>query len=126
MLGAVTLSTLLLAMTTLPLFWSNTVQSPVSGHATPNRSSAPSTLVTDQAVVPPVGLAEVTALPLPSAAMQRWLLGQDTSFRELPPSTVIAVHVGDTAAGLLEVTTSPRSSTATQRSLLKQDTPLRL
>ena len=45
----------------------------------PSRELELSTLVTVQAAAPPVGLLEVTTLPLLSTATQRPLLGQDTA-----------------------------------------------
>ena len=82
-----------------------------------------STWATVQAAAPPVGLLEVTTLPLRSTATQRPLLGQDTPFRAVPPSTGVTVQAAVPPVGLLEVTTLPALSTATQRPLLGQDTP---
>src|SRR6202521_2313641 len=102
------------------------------GQDTPVRWLEPTTLVTVQAAAPPVGLREVTTLPLGvptlpllSTATQRTLLGQDTLTRELVPSTLVTVQAAAPPMGLLEVTTLPPLSTATQRPLLGQDTPYR-
>jgi hypothetical protein len=45
---------------------------------TPYRELEASTRVTIQAAAPPLGLLEVTTLPVKSTATQRPLLGQDT------------------------------------------------
>jgi hypothetical protein len=67
---------------------STATQRPLLGQDTPFRelvsTLVPSTLVTVQAVAPPVGLLEVTTLPLPSTATQSLLLEQDTPDR-VPP-----------------------------------------
>ncbi len=81
----------------------------------------PATLVTVQAAAPPVGLLEVTTLPLRSTATQRPLLGQDTPSALMPE--LVTVHAPAPPVGLLEVTTLPPRSTATQRPLVGQDTP---
>jgi hypothetical protein len=66
---------------------STATQRPLLGQDTPFRelvfTLVPSTLVTVQAVAPPVGLLEVTTLPLPSTATQRPLPGQDTPYKVL-------------------------------------------
>src|SRR5207244_11435086 len=85
-------------------------------------ASMPCTLVTVQTAASPVGLPDVTTLPLPSTATQRLLLGHDTPESELVPSTWVTFQAAAPPVGLLEVTTLPRPSTATQRLLLGQDT----
>src|SRR3989442_12761683 len=86
-------------------------------------ASMPCTLVTVQTAASPVGLPDVTTLPLPSTATQRLLLGHDTPESELVPSTWVTFQAAAPPGGLLEGTTLPRPSTATQRRLLGQDTP---
>src|SRR5438445_13159706 len=88
-------------------------------------ASMPCTLVTVQTAASPVGLPDVTTLPLPSTATQRLLLGHDTPESELVPSTWVTFQAAAPPVGLLEVTTLPRPSTATQRPLLGQATPAR-
>src|SRR5207253_2683441 len=88
-------------------------------------ASMPCTLVTVQTAASPVGLPDVTTLPLPSTATQRLLLGHDTPESELVPSTWVTFQAAAPPVGLLDVTTPPRSSTATQRLLLGHDTPFR-
>src|SRR5437870_6919854 len=85
-------------------------------------ASMPCTLVTVQTAASPVGLPDVTTLPLPSTATQRLLLGHDTPESELVPSTWVTFQAAAPPVGLLEVTTLPLPSTATQRLLLGQDT----
>src|SRR5436190_1543975 len=78
------------------------------------------------AVGPPVGLVEVTTLPLRSStATQRSLVGQEATFSEVELCTFVTVQAAAPTVGLLEVTTLPLSSTATHRSLLGQDTAWR-
>jgi len=85
-------------------------------------------MVTVQAAVPPVGLVEVTALPMPSTATQRLILGQEIPVNSLAPLTLRSVNfqAATPPVGLVDVIRSPLSSTAIQRVLLGQETAARL
>src|SRR5437764_14863178 len=85
------------------------------GHEIPARSLVPAIAVWSfQAAAPPVGLMEVSELPLLSTAAQKVFDGQDTAVRTLPESTRAAVHPPDPPVGSAEAITWPLSSTAKQ------------
>ena len=73
-----------------------------------------STLLTDQAEAPPVGLVEVTSLPSWSAATQRFEM-HETLVIQFSPSTLAATHEETPPVGLVEVKTLPNESVATHR-----------
>src|SRR5438445_13322382 len=76
-------------------------------------ASMPCTLVTVQTAASPVGLPDVTTLPLPSTATQRLLLGHGKPASALVPSTWVTFQAAAPPVGLLEVTTLPWPSTST-------------
>jgi hypothetical protein len=92
-----------------------------------------SRLVTFQAEAGPVGLDELTTLPLSSTATHMLVVGQDTLDKkqfapvsdttQLVPSTCTTFQAAAPPEGLVEVTTLPTMSTATHRPVLGQDKP---
>ena len=78
----------------------------------------PSTEDTVHAAAPPVGLVEVTTLPVPSTATHNVVLGQEIPLTGLLPSTFDTDHAVAPPVGLTEVTTSPDPSAATHNVLL--------
>ena len=99
-------------------------ETPFKKHAgdPPNWSHLEPIWVTFQAAAPPVGLVEVTTLPLPSTSTQKPVVGQDTPLGPKSAEvTCVTFQEGAPPVGLVEVTTLSWP-TATQRSLLGQDT----
>src|SRR5438445_10694704 len=88
-------------------------------------ASMPCTLVTVQTAASPVGLPDVTTLPLPSTATQRLLLGHDTPESELVPSTWVTFQAAAPPVGLLEVTTLPFTDPKSVVQRMGEDTAAR-
>jgi hypothetical protein len=106
-----------------PLAWPLATHRLTVGHDTSDSDRSPTTLVTVQDAVPPVGFVDVTTLVPPSIATQRSMLGQETPASVLVPSTNVILQAAAPPVGLLEVSALPAPSTATHGPPLRQDTP---